>query len=460
MTDVARPSTATDQPAFSEESRRALRRMVAERQAKHRLPGAFGAVVRDGALAWSHGVGTTDVTSPTSTPTDDTRFQIASISKTFTAVAILALRDEGRLDLDDPVGKHIPENTHAGVTIRRLLSHSSGMQREPVGDVWETLVYPDRAAMVEGWNAAEQILPTHHTWHYSNLGFAVLGEIVTRLDGRPWIDSIRARILDPLELRRTGLAIEAADTTPGYYVPPFTDVPVPEPLLDIAAMAPVGGLASTARDLAVWAGFWASPVDEVLKSDTVEEMCRPQIVADPVGWRSSWGLGVGLIRHQDRVFVGHTGGMPGHITGVFVDRESGTGGIALMNSSASPDPSAFAIDLATYALDHEPADPEPWIPGTEVPAELTGVLGRWFSEGAGFSFSVRQGRLEARAEGAPDTQPPSVFRKLADDLYRTESGREAGELLRITRDADGRAVKLNWATYLFGRLPQAFGEWL
>ena len=459
MTDVARPATATDQPAFSEESRRALRRMVAERQAKHRLPGAFGAVVRDGALAWSHGVGTTDVTSPTSTPTDDTRFQIASISKTFTAVAILALRDEGRLDLDDPVGKHIPENTHEGVTIRRLLSHSSGMQREPVGDVWETLVYPDRAAMVEGWNAAEKILPTHHTWHYSNLGFAVLGEIVTRLDGRPWIDSIRARILDPLELRRTGLAIEA-DTTPGYYVPPFTDVPVPEPLLDIAAMAPVGGLASTARDLAVWAGFWASPVDEVLKSDTVEEMCRPQIVADPVGWRSSWGLGVGLIRHQDRVFVGHTGGMPGHITGVFVDRESGTGGIALMNSSASPDPSAFAIDLATYALDHEPADPEPWIPGTEVPAELTGVLGRWFSEGAGFSFSVRQGRLEARAEGAPDTQPPSVFRKLADDLYRTESGREAGELLRITRDADGRAVKLNWATYLFGRLPQAFGEWL
>lgn len=444
---------------FSQQSMRALRRTVAQRQSTFRIPGAFGGVIQDGALVWSHGAGTTDVTDPDAAPTDNTRFQIASISKTFTAVAILALRDEGKLDLEDPVGRHIPESTHGGVTVRRLLSHSSGMQREPVGDVWETLVYPDRTQLVEGWNAAEQILKTHHRWHYSNLAFGILGEIVARLDGREWIESIRTRILNPLGMTRTGLAVDGV-TTPGYYVPPYSDVPVAEPLVDLGAFAPVGGLASTARDLAVWAGFWSRPLDEVVQADTVEEMCQPQIVSDLVGWHSSWGLGVGLIRHQDRVFVGHTGGMPGHITGLFVHRESGTGGVALMNSDASPDPSAFAIELATYVLDSEPAEPEPWIPGTDVPAEFAGVLGRWFSEGAPFTFSVRKGRLEARVDGTPDTVPPSVFVKLDTDVYRTESGRESGERLRISRAADGTPIKLNWATYLFGREPQAFGEWL
>ena len=118
------------------------------------------------------------------------------------------------------------------------------------------------------------------------------------------------------------------------------------------------------------------------------------------------------------------------------------------------------MELAGYVLEHEPAEPELWRPGTEVPAELVGVLGRWFSEGQAYTFSVRQGKLEARSEGTPAHTPPSVFVKVEDDLYRTELGREQGELLRITRDPDGTVTKLHWATYLFSREPYAFGEWL
>ena len=102
----------------------------------------------------------------------------------------------------------------------------------------------------------------------------------------------------------------------------------------------------------------------------------------------------------------------------------------------------------------------PWTPGTAVPDELDGILGRWYSEGAAFDFSVRDGRLQAPAEKAPDYTPASVFVRTGDDLYRTESGRETSELLRITRDPAGRVTKLNWATYLFTREPYAFGEWL
>jgi hypothetical protein len=133
-------------------------------------------------------------------------------------------------------------------------------------------------------------------------------------------------------------------------------------------------------------------------------------------------------------------------------------GITLMNSTSSPDPAALARDLAGYMVDNEPTEPEPSRPGTEIPAEFEPLLGQWFSEGRPFTFSVRAGRLEARLDGTPESTPPSVFVSVDDDLYRTESGRETGELLHITRDSSGGVIQLNWATYRFTRKPVAFGE--
>jgi CubicO group peptidase (beta-lactamase class C family) len=441
------------------QTRSRLTRILAERQAKDRVPGIVGGVARSGRLTWSDGVGAADLDAPGVPPTADSQFLIASQSKTLTAVAIMALRDEGKLSLDDPVEKFIGESTHEGITVRQMLSHVSGMQREPVGDVWDQLKFPDREQLVAGWNEAERVGKPHHRWHYSNLVYSILGEIVARLDNRSWLESIQARILDPLEMRRTTLGLSGNAVT-GYYVPPFTDVPVKEPVLDIGAMAACGGLASTAEDLAKWASFLANPVDEVLSKDTLDEMCQPQIMADVDRWQLGFGLGFMLLRLGERVFVGHTGGMPGHITGTFVHRPSGTAGIALMNATSAPDPAALATDLAVEVLENDPLPPEPWMPGTSVPDELVGVLGTWFSEGNPFVFSVKGGKLHARGAAAPAHKPPSVFAKLGDDLYRTESGREAGELLRITRDSSGVPVKLYWATYLCTREPLGFGQWL
>lgn len=441
------------------QTRSRLTRILAERQAKDRVPGIVGGVARSGRLTWSDGVGAADLDAPGVPPTADSQFLIASQSKTLTAVAIMALRDEGKLSLDDPVEKFIGESTHEGITVRQMLSHVSGMQREPVGDVWDQLKFPDREQLVAGWNEAERVGKPHHRWHYSNLVYSILGEIVARLDNRSWLESIQARILDPLEMRRTTLGLSGNAVT-GYYLPPFTDVPVKEPVLDIGAMAACGGLASTAEDLAKWASFLANPVDEVLSKDTLDEMCQPQIMADVDRWQLGFGLGFMLLRLGERVFIGHTGGMPGHITGTFVHRPSGTAGIALMNATSAPDPAALATDLAVEVLENDPLPPEPWMPGTSVPDELVGVLGTWFSEGNPFVFSVKGGKLHARGAAAPAHKPPSVFAKLGDDLYRTESGREAGELLRITRDSSGVPVKLYWATYLCTREPLGFGQWL
>ena len=408
---------------------------------------------------WHEGIGAADVSVPSVTPTVDDQFLIASNSKTFTAVLVMQLRDEGKLSLEDTLEQHIPEVTRPGITIRQALAHVTGMQREPVGDVWETLRNPDRAELVAGFNEAQQVHPPHRYFHYSNLVFSMLGEVVARLDGREWFDALEARILAPLEMRRTTVG-PSGSTVTGYYVPPHSDVPVIEPVLDLKALAACGGLASTADDMARWSAFVASPVAEVLAPDTLEEMCEPQIVIDRERWIGAFGLGFMLIRSGSRTYVGHTGGMPGHITGLFTHRESGTGGLAMMNTTSSPDPAAFAIELADTVLEHDPVLPDAWRPGTSVPDDLVGVLGVWYSEGQPFVFSVRQGRLEARAQALPEHKPSSVFEKVEDDLYRTVAGRENGEMLRITRDAEGTVTKMNWATYLVTRSPLAFGEWL
>lgn len=432
-----------------------LRRIVRESQARHRVPGVVAGVAREGELLWSDGTGTADVARPAVPPTPDQQFLIASNSKTFTAVAVMALRDEGKLSLDDTLDRFVPECGHPGLTIRQCLAHVSGMQREPVTDVWETLEQPDRAELVAGFAEAERVLRPHHRFHYSNLVYAMLGEVIARLDGTEWYDAIRARILDPLGMRRTTLGLDR-DAVPGYYVPPFSDVPVPEPTFEFRAMAACGGLASTARDLATWSAFVADPVPAVLSPDTLEEMTQPQIMVDP-GWQRGFGLGFMLQRRGDRVYVGHTGGMPGHITGLFTHRESGTGGLVLMNSTAAPDPAALAVRLAAEALDREPDLPEVWLPGTEVPEDLAGLLGRWYTEGAPFDFSVRAGRLEARSPAAAWDAPPAVFTPEGEDRYRTESGREVGELLRVTRGRDGTVERMHWATYPLTRDPLPFG---
>ncbi|HET6624891.1 MAG TPA: serine hydrolase domain-containing protein [Nocardioidaceae bacterium] len=444
-------------PALREQTSQQLRHLLLERQSKHRVPGIYGAVRRSGETLWQDGVGSADLAAPGTPPDADSQFLIASNSKTFTAVLVMALRDEGKLSLDDTLDSLIPESKHGGITVRQLLAHVSGMQREPLGDVWDTLEQPDREQLVAGFADAERVLAPHHRWHYSNLGYAMLGELIARIDGRDWFESVQARILQPLGMRRTTVGLTGKHVH-GYYVPPYTDVPVPEPVMDLRAMAACGGLASTATDMLTWGSFVADPTEEVLHPDTLEEMCQPQIMADLERWQLAFGLGFMLVRSGKRVYVGHTGGMPGHITGMFTQRQSGTSGLALMNSTSAPDPAALAVDLANLVLDHQPAEPEPWVPGTQVPDELAGLLGRWYSEGAPFVFSVRHGRLEAKGADAPEHKPASVFEKIGDDVYRTVSGRETGELLRITRDQHGEPVKLHWATYPVTRKPLAFGE--
>ena len=194
----------------------------------------------------------------------------------------------------------------------------------------------------------------------------------------------------------------------------------------------------------------------MLAPETLVEMRRLRVMAEPQRWTRGWGLGLILTRLGERVFVGHEGGAMGAVSTLMVEQERGVGAVVLANTTAGFDPIALAAELAGSVLDAE-EEVEPWRPGEPAPPDLAGVLGRWWSEGYEFVFSWRDGRLEARGAGAPEWRRPAVFERVEGDRFRTVSGRERGECLEIVRDGDGQPTKLYWATYACTRDPRPFG---
>lgn len=433
-----------------------LHREVARHQSDWRSAGVASGVVRHGTPVWYGFAGTTDADEPHALPTADTQFRMGSITKTFTAVLVMQCRDDGLLDLDDRLEQHLPGTAHGGLTLRRMLAHRSGLQREPVGEVWERPEGPQRDELLARLEEAEAVLPPARRWHYSNLAYALLGEVAGRLRGSEWHDVLRDRVLGPLGMHRT----TPRRTPPyarGYFTDPYADRLHEEPEFPGNAFAPAAELWTTVDDLGRWGSFLADPVGEVLAADTVEEMCQPQVMYDLDGWTLGWGLGLMLHRRGERVLVGHDGAMPGFLAGLAVRRPEKVGAVVLANTSAGADPGGLAVDLVLRVLDDDPDPAAPWRPGPPVPAGVEELLGQWWSEGTAYRFSAREGRLEVAAVGAARGTQPAVFALEAPDLFRVVSGREHGERLRVVRRADGTVERLYWATYPVTREPRTFG---
>jgi len=431
-----------------------FRRLVLEAQSHGRLPSLTAAVFRGGEVVWDEAVGFSDVEQRVESTTDS-QYAVASITKTFTAASVMQLRDQGKLDLEDPLSRHLPEAAHGTPTLRRLLSHASGLQREPPGEVWETLRFPDEEELLAGLEEAEQVLPPSTAWHYSNLAYALLGHVVSGVSGMPYHDYVRERLLQPVGLERTTWGPGEGAALP-YFVEPYSDAVQREPVLELGGKGGESGLYSTVGDLARWGSFLADPDESVLAPASVAEMHDLQIMAEP-DWTLGWGLGIELWRRGERVYGGHTGGFPGFLSMVLYSRGDRIGAVLLTNSSTWPKLSATGLDLAEAALEELAQEREPWRPEEAAPAEILPLLGRWWSEGDETIFSWRNGKLEARLAAAPPEREPSVFEQEGEDRFRVVSGRERGEVLRVVRGDQGEVVRLYWATYPFTRAPEIIG---
>lgn len=436
-----------------------LERLARKVQAEGRVPALSAALHRADRPLWQVQVGPAE---------PDSQFRIGSVTKTFTAVLVMQCRDDGLLDLDDPIGRHLDVPAHGELTVRRLLSHTSGIQREPYGDVWDTLDMPDLARLITELEKAERVLPPSRRFHYSNLGLSLLGHAVGRLRGGTWAEVLTDRILRPLGL--TGTTVERTErAVNGYLVEAYSDHARPETGQAFAAVGPACELWGTAADLARWAAFLADPaaVDPdaaVLRPETLEEMRWPVTATEADLWSAGFGLGLILVPQGERVVhVGHDGAMPGFLAGVY-GRRGGEGtpaamGCAVLGSSGTA-VEIFELPhrLLAAAVEDDPADVVPWTPGEPAPEAYRSVLGRWWSEGFEYVFFWRDGALRARGAADPAGKPPAVFAPEPDqpDVLRTVSGREVGEQLRLTRDTDGTVVRMHWATYRFTRTQETF----
>jgi D-alanyl-D-alanine carboxypeptidase len=306
-------------------------------------PGLSVGVVYDQELIWSKGYGFADaVRKVPATPS--TLYRIASISKLFTSTAIMQLRDAGKLRLDDPVKQHLPwfairpaSPEAQPVTIRHLITHTSGLPREADGVNWSDLTFPDRDAMVKRLGGQEPVFPPETEWKYSNLALTLAGEIVAAASNVPWADYVERHILQPLQMA-SSRPLPKADT-PGLAIGYGRRVPgrprEVEPFVDIGAENPAGSLASNVEDLAKFVSLQLREDGvggtRILKGSTIREMHRVQWLRS--NWQSGWALGFSIRRVGDQVRIGHGGSLPGHRTQVEIAPADKLGIIVLTNAN-------------------------------------------------------------------------------------------------------------------------------
>ncbi|GIJ80573.1 CubicO group peptidase, beta-lactamase class C family [Micromonospora phaseoli] len=430
------------------ETARQIDALVADAQSTGHVPSLIVGVVRGGGLAHLATAGGRP------SPDADLQYRIGSITKTMTAVLIMQERDAGRLALDDPLRRHLPEAAAAGpVTLRQLLGHAGGLQREPDGPWWERSEGVDLATLIAGFGATKIAYPPHRAFHYSNLAYGLLGGALERITRTPWAQLVRERILTPLGMHRTTYAA-TGPFAPGYVVHPWHDTLREEPRTDTRAMAPAGQLWSTATDLARWAAFLADPDPTVLAPATLDEMCAPVVLSDLDSWRGGYGLGIQLTRVGDRIHAGHGGSMPGYVSVLAVHRRSRTGIIGLANSYGfrTGHISSLGLQILTRVLDAEPEPPLRWRPtDAPPPPDVAELAGRWWWMGTPLdvSWDATTGDLLGALRG----ELLSRYVPEAPDRWRGRSGPEDGETLTVLRDDAGRPVALDIATFVFTRTP-------
>lgn len=424
---------------------------------EHRLAGASVGVVHGDELVWSAGVGHADRAARRE-PNPATLYRIASITKTFTATAIVQLRDQGKLHLDDPAVAHLPELSAAdapfgpieGVTIRRMLSHESGLASEPPGTDWATHSYeasPQRNLERAGELATR--IPANRQWKYSNLAYQLLGEIVARVSGRPCAEHVREEILEPLGMDATGfepLPSALAERAATPYDARFLSDEL-EPSRPFSAIGAEGGLWSCVDDLARWVSFQLRDGEDprrgprVLSRQSLVEMQAARYLQDPE-WTTAWGIGWYAVRRGDVIWVQHSGALPGFSSNVCFDPKRRVGAIALLNGN--DDAAELAMDLATIARDAVVTSaPEIEIPPA-MPAAYAPLLGLYLGRELGAIVRVewRDGKLTMLITTDPAWTPTLAPTEEADAFVVEPGFRESGETVRFNRNADGRVVSV------------------
>lgn len=460
------PSTTgfgqTNEPSIDDPRLRArihvLDAWIRHRVFERRQPGLSIGIIHEGELIWARGYGFADLeTGVPATP--GTVYRIGSLSKVFTALAILKLRDEGLLRLDDPVSAYLPwfeiRNPFPGarsITVRDLLTHTSGLPFDAPGVNWNEYTGPSRETIVARFPEVEAVFPPGEYVYYSNFGFWVAGEIVRSVSGSPVDEYVRSSLLEPLGMGATDLTPErdTAGLAVGYRVRSQSGEREAWPFTDTRFYTPAGDGASTVEDLARLVSMLLVSDEQetppALAPSTLHEMRGEEQEGD-----DRRGLGLFVWKAEERLRLSHSGDGGGFVASFGLEPATELGAVVLTNSD---DGEAWlyrdrALDLLGAGL-REPIDVD--LPGSRPgvpPGELQRYAGVYRWRDWTVEFLVIAGHLTMLDPGSDDPWGSKVrlspegshtFRMLeVDDRY--------GERMQFDVDADGHVTAARFPSW-------------
>lgn len=318
------------------------------------VPSASVAVVTHGRLAYANAYGNAKL-DPDATATSAMRYGLGSVSKQFTAAAVLLLQEQGKLSLDDPVSKFVPGLTRGNeVTVRQVLSHTSGYQDFwPQDYVMPMMLHPvTPQSIVDRWGKQALDFAPGSRWQYSNTNYTIAGMIVEKASGMPYYDFIRAHILTPLGMT-TAMNFDVnphvVDATGylRYALGPLR----PAPDAGAGWMWGAGELAMTASDLAKWD---IAMIDRsLLKPASYSAMETDVRLNNGVG--TGYGLGVDVSMSNGHFLVEHSGEVSGFTSENYVFPDDSAAIVVLTNQDAAPASGSIAQQIASVLFTVEDA---------------------------------------------------------------------------------------------------------
>ncbi|NDJ52337.1 MAG: beta-lactamase family protein [Chloroflexi bacterium] len=407
-------------------------------------PGLALGIVQDGDLLWGKGYGYADLATEQSV-TLDTRFRIASITKTFTATAIMQLRDGGHLGLDDPVSQHLEwfslhYDSAPKITIRNLLTHTSGLPRDSHKPMWTAYEAPSWEDFKEATQKRQPTRPPYDKFAYSNLGYSLLGGIIEAVSGQSWADYVQQNILDPLGMTETRPVPEEDDPllAKGYsrFDEGYQRKQLPFFLMN--GFEASANFASTVNDLVKYAKFHLSKGQTpVLSGHSLRDMHRVHWLYQK--WDGGYGLGLSLRRLNEWVLSSHGGGYPGYLTMFSVCREHGFAVIVLTNALNSNPiqyvDQAYKLVLPQVIEATKPATPEPdpaWQKYVGVYVQEWGVT----------KVVIREGKLQVFSLDAIEVAPTILQPTDEAHVFIIEEAGQSNETARFELDDEGKVVKM------------------
>ena len=414
------------------------------------LPGIAVGVVADQDLIWATGFGFAD-TGKELPMTPQTKFRMASHSKLFTATAIMQLREQGKLRLDDPVSKYLPwfqvktaESDDPPITIEELLTHSSGLPRE-AGDHWTTFEFPTgeqlRALMAE----RQAPFSPGVRWKYSNLAFSIAGLVIEAVSGQKWGDYVQQHIYQPLGMTSSSVDQDASGLAVGYgrLMPDGTRAV--NRFIDARGMAAATGITSTVEDMAkfVSAQFRTGRMGghQILSTGSLREMHRVRVLEN--NWTQGNAIGFAVRRERDKVYVSHGGSYPGYQTNTLMQLDGKVGVIVLTNADDS-NPGVIATQLMnTVGEAVAKAAAPPAMTTTWDPA-WSRFAGLYRGRGGESQVVELNKRLVIITPNAANLDNPIRLEPIGNGRFRyvaAVGGGPVGEIVRFVEEG-GRVVRM------------------